>query len=330
MRVRSAVLIAVVGAGSAAIAWYFLMRHQQGTEWLGYAEADYVKVAPTQQGRLVTLSVQRGDEVSAGTLLFAQDPVADQAARDQARAELAQAQEKLADMQRGGREQEVLQARADVVDMQASYDRVARDFARNTPLVASGAVTRQSVDQLRDDTRSAAARLDSARAKLALLQDSSAREHAIAAQRAAVEAAQASLQSAQWRLDQRTVVAPADGLIADTFARPGETIAAGGPVVSLLPAANIFVRFFVPEADLSRLHSGDELDIRCDSCAPNLRAVVAFIATGPEYTPPVIYSQGSRGSLVYMVEAHPDSTRRPLLKPGQPVDVVPPARSAAR
>ena len=51
---------------------------------------------------------------------------------------------------------------------------------------------------------------------------------------------------------QRRVVAPAAGRVADVLARPGETMAAGAPVVSLLPPGNIFVRFFVPEAAFRR------------------------------------------------------------------------------
>src|SRR5271165_4922118 len=151
------------------------------------------------------------------------------------------------------------------------------------------------------------------------------REYEIAAQRAMVEQARAGLAQAQWRVDQRHVSAPIAGLVSDTYARPGETINAGAPVVSLLPPENILVRFFVPETALARLHPGDRMGIACDSCPPDLQARISFVATAPEYTPPVIYSQGARGSLVYLIEARPDHDHGPLLKPGQPVDVTPPA-----
>ena len=327
--VRLLIVLAAVGGVSAG-AWFVFGRSPAPEHWLGYADADYVKVAPTQQGRLVVLSVARGDTVEAGAPLFAQDDVDDRAARDQAAAELTEASEKLADLQAAGRNPEILQARADVEDMQAAYERVARDLARNEAIVAGGAVSRQSVDQLRVDARSAQARLDSSRAKLSLVADPNGRAHAIAAQAAAAAAARAALATAQWRLDQRSVVAPAGGLIADTYARPGETMAAGASVVSLLPPENILVRFFVPETALARLHPGDQVGIACDSCPHDLQAQVSFVATAPEYTPPVIYSQGARGSLVYLIEARPGRDRRPLLKPGQPVDVTPAAARVSR
>jgi HlyD family secretion protein len=328
---KARLLVVLVAIGAiAAGAWFGLRHGSVGDHWLGYADADYVKIGPTQQGRLTMLSVARGDTIAAGATLFTQDDVNDRAARDQAQAELAQASEKLADLKASGREAEIVQARADIQDRQAAYDRVARDLARNEAIVGSGAATRQSVDQLRADARSAQARVESAKARLDLIADSSGRSHAIAAQNAAVAAARAGLAAAQWRLDERRVAAPAGGLIADTYAQPGETLAAGAPVVSLLPPENILVRFFVPETELARLHPGDLVRVACDSCPRDLQAQISFVASAPEYTPPVIYSQGSRGSLVFLIEARPVRDQRFVLKPGQPVNVSPVAPRATQ
>ena len=151
----------------------------------------------------------------------------------------------------------------------------------------------------------AVARVQAAQAKLEQLQSPTGREYEIAAQRAMVDQAKAGLAQAQWQLDQRHIAAPAAALVSDTFARPGETIGAGNPVVELLPPQNVLVRFFVPETELATLHIGDRLAIRCDSCAPGLTANITFIAPQPEYTPPVIYSESNREKLVYLIEAHP-------------------------
>jgi len=153
------------------------------------------------------------------------------------------------------------------------------------------------------------------------------RDREIMAQKAAVEASNAAVAMAQWRLNQRHVTAPADGVIADVMARPGETIPAGGPVVSLLPPENIYVRFFVPEPQLSQIHYGDTVALRCDGCPPDLTGTISFIAPQAEYTPPVIYSETSRSKLVYMVQAHPPRERARLINPGQPIAVRPVARN---
>jgi HlyD family secretion protein len=87
----------------------------------------------------------------------------------------------------------------------------------------------------------------------------------------------------------------------------------------LLPPQNLKVRFFVPEEARAKLAVGTVVAMRCDGCPANLRARVTFIASDAEFTPPVIYSVGSREKLVWMVEAVPEGA---VLSPGQPVDVT--------
>jgi HlyD family secretion protein len=59
----------------------------------------------------------------------------------------------------------------------------------------------------------------------------------------------------------------------------------------------------------------------CDGCATPIRAAIDFIAPQAEYTPPVIYSRGSREKLVFRVEAAPALEQAATLRPGLPVDV---------
>ena len=96
---------------------------------------------------------------------------------------------------------------------------------------------------------------------------------------------------------------------------------AGQPVVSLLPPGNIKARFFVPEADVGTLHAGQSVLISCDGCGAPIGGQISRIATQPEFTPPVIYSNVQRSKLVFMVEAKPQNNDASRLKPGQPLDV---------
>ena len=77
----------------------------------------------------------------------------------------------------------------------------------------------------------------------------------------------------------------------------------------------------MPEPELGRVRVGQGVDLRCDGCASGMTGTVRFIAPEAEYTPPVIYSVGSRGKLVFMAEAWPEGGA--TLNPGQPVDVRP-------
>ncbi len=292
-------------------------------EWQGYAEADFVKIGPTQAGLLTSLSVARGDRVDEGSPLFTQDETDDLAGRDQAARQLRQAQEQLANLEQGAKPTEIEQAEANLADARATLDRSQQDFVRAQDLIGKGAITHQALDQRRSDQLSAKARVTSMEAALAQARAPMGRDREIRAAHAAEEAYTAALAMAEWRLAQRRVAAPKGGRIADVLARPGEVLAVGAPVVSLLPPEDIFVRFFVAEADLPSLHRGDRVQIACDNCPRDFDAAISFIAPQAEYTPPVIYSDSSREKLVYMVEARPPAEKASLLNPGQPVTVRP-------
>jgi HlyD family secretion protein len=290
--------------------------------WQGYADADYIKVGPTQQGLLTAVAVSRGDLVEPGAPLFTQDDTADRAAHDQAMRQFAQAEAQLANLLAGGKPTEIQQAEANLTDARATRDRVQADLQRDERLLPIGGVSAQTMNQVRGDFRSAQAKVDVAEAALAQLHAPLGRESEIKAQSAAVEAARAAVAMAQWRLEQRRVLAPVAARVADVLARPGETVAAGAPVVSLLPPANILVRFFISETALATMHRGDRVTLRCDRCPPGLSAAISFVSPQAEYTPPVIYSESSRAKLVYLVEARPGPDQATLLNPGQPIEVT--------
>jgi HlyD family secretion protein len=63
------------------------------------------------------------------------------------------------------------------------------------------------------------------------------------------------------------------------------------------------VRFYVPLAERLQWQPGREVVVRCGGCPDGLRAKVRLIAPGPEYTPPVIYSESRSEDLVFRVEA---------------------------
>ena len=318
----SIVVMVILGTGIGWL-WWSQQRTTASPSWQGYAEADYVKVAPVEQGLLTAISVARGDQIAKGAPLFAQDDMEQRAARDQAARQLAQAEEQLANLEAASKPTEVTQAEANLTDARSTLERTRADLQRDEALLRTGYATAQGVDQRRADYRSAEAKEQHAEAALAQARAPMGREREIEAQRAAVAATRAAMAMAEWRLAQRTVTAPVTGRIADVLAQPGETMAAGAPVVSILPPENIFVRFFVPETALSGLHRGDPVSFGCDGCPPGLAGTISFISPTAEYTPPVIYSESTRAKLVYRIEARPRPDQTARFNPGQPIDVRP-------
>jgi HlyD family secretion protein len=285
----------------------------------GYVEGEYVYVGAPVAGRLETLHVARGAQVAAGALLFQLDPSREQPARDEAAARLARAEATLADLRKGKRPSELESIEAQLAQAQAMLELSEVALERREQLVETRAASREAVDEARAAYQRDKARIAELEAELKTAR-LGARADEIQAAEAEVAAARAALAQAEWRLDQLSQSAPRPGLVVDTLYRLGEWVAADAPVVSLLPPENIKVRFFVPEPRLGAIQVGDQVDVSCDACPPELAAVISYISPDAEYTPPVIYSREMRAKLVYLVEAKP---RQPsALRPGQPVDVT--------
>ena len=280
-------------------------------------------------GRVDSLFVATGQNVEMGAKLFALDSESEAAARDEAAARLDSAQAQVADLAKGKRADEIAVASAQLNQAQAQALLARHALERQQQLVTQGFVAQASVDD-------AATTLKQAQARVAELSDAlkvaglPARNDQRDATLASAVAAKQVLRQSQWRSSQKQQSAPSAALVADVLFQVGEFVQAGQPVVSLLPPAHTKARFFVPEADLAPLRLGQAVQIRCDGCGQPIPAVISRIATQPEFTPPIIYSNTQRSKLVFMVEAKPDAAHALRLKPGQPLDVLAVAAGAAQ
>ncbi len=287
----------------------------------GYAEGEYVLVASPFPGSLQQLGVARGKQVSSGSDLFTLEQGNEQAARREAEERLRSAEARLANLRAAQRPEQLEALQAQLRDAEAARALAASQLERDRELFKQKFISRARLDEATTLLRRDDARIAQLEAEIRLARASIGRRAEVAAAQAEVEAARAVLEQAAWRLGQKSVTAPATGLVHDTFYVVGEWVPAGRPVVSILPPANIKVRFYVPETIVGSLRIGQRVAIDCDGCAGTIAATVHYISTEPEYTPPVIYSRESRASLVFLVEARPLIDDAVRLKPGQPVDV---------
>lgn len=286
----------------------------------GYAEGEYVRVAPIDGGIIDAIPVKRGDKVADGALLFQLEQTSEVAAQGQAAAQLAQARSQYEDLLKGLRPTELEQIKASRASAAATLKKSELDLTRAGALYANGNVSKAALDTAKATRDAAAASVRELDARLAT-GNLAARADQIAAAEAGVKAAEASLAQADWRLSRREGHAPNGGTVEDVFFRVGEFAGPSQPIVSVLPPENIKVRFFIPEPELGGVHTGDKVRFACDGCSENLVGTVRFISTEAEFAPPVIYSEHEKAKLVYMAEAWPDTTPD-ALHPGQPVRVT--------
>jgi HlyD family secretion protein len=286
----------------------------------GYVEGEYVYVAAPNAGALKSVQVSRGTCVQAGDPLFTLDDEPERAARDEATRKIAQAQANLEDLRKGRRPTEIESLEAQLKQAQAALKFSEAQLRRQEGLSGSLATSPEDLNRARatrDQDRERIAQLE-ADLQTARLP---ARSDQIRAAEANVRALESSLAKAEWDLAQKSQSAPRTGLVFDTLYYQGEWVAAGKPVVALLPPENVKVRAYVPEARVGTIQVGDPARVFIDGVAEPAVGKVSFISPRAEFTPPVIYSRESRDKLVFLVEVRFDPKTAAGLHPGQPVDV---------
>ena len=278
-------------------------------------------VASPQSGQLDRLSVARGQTVSAGAALFQLDNEPEASAARQARQALKSSESKLSDLETGKRPPEIEVTRQQLAEAMAEKKQADQILLSDQAQYRAGGIPQTDLINAQAAADSSAAKVRELEADLAV-DALPAREQQIKAQGNQVAADRATLAEAEWKLQQKEIASPRNGLVFDTLYRQGEWVAAGDPVVELLPPENLEVRFFVPEPVVGQLRTGESIQVQCDGCSGSVQATITFISPQCEYTPPVIYSNENRSKLVFMVIATPPTAKAGMLHPGQPVAVT--------
>ena len=287
----------------------------------GYVEGEFLYLAAPQAGYLKSLDALRGARVSAGQAVYtvAVEPDADALAEAEARTNSAK--QKVANLQGPRRQPEIAALEASLRAAQAALRLAQTRLGQQQALAARKFVSKASLDEARSINDQARAQAESAQQQLNSYRDALGRNAEVRGAEADLQATEAQAAQKRWLLARKAVAAPAAGEISDTYYQPGEWVPAGAPVASQLPDLRRRLRFYVPETALAKLKPGQAVLAGCDGCAQPIRATIDFIAPQAEYTPPVIYSRGSREQLVFRVEAAPAPEQAASLRPGLPVDV---------
>lgn len=292
----------------------------------GYIEGEYIYLAAPLGGYLEALRAARGSHVERGAAVFAVETELERHGFREAEARERAAREKLRNLSEPRRQTEVARMQAQLHAAEAALRLSQTQLRQQEALAARGFVSAARLDEARAARARDAAQVEAARQELETFRAALGRRPELRAAQADVEAARAQLAQKRWQVDSKLVSAPAAGEISETYYRQGEWVPAGQPVASLLPDDRRRIRFFVPETAVAGLRPGAAVVATCDGCAAPIRAVIDFIAPQAEYTPPVIYSRGSREKLVFRVEAAVPRPEAAALRPGLPVEVRPQAR----
>lgn len=273
-------------------------------------------------GRVTTINVKEGDAVVAGQELAVLDRAELEARLRAANAQVAAALALLSELRTGARPQEERQAASGVEAARRRVQDAAASLARTRKLYEGGAVSREALDQAETAYTVLRAQAEQAQQQQSLV-TSGPRAERIAAQQAAVDQAMAAASQIQANLDNAVIRAPFAGIVTVRHREPGESVAAGLPVVTLMNPADRWVRIYVREDEVGRVQIGQSASITSDSHPEKTFAGrVTYIASQAEFTPRNVQTAEERVKLVYAVKVAITADPSNQLKPGVPADVI--------
>ena len=316
------VVLLCVGGG----AWLYHKYHQgpkTGLTLYGNVDIREVTLGFRVPGKLARLVYDEGDAVMAGEVIASLDaePYSNLVASAQAQVESLRARLKLRET--GNRPEEIAQARSLVREREATAINAERLLKRSEELLAVKAVAIQDRDNAAASYDEAAARLKSARDNLALL-EAGFRAEDIAQARADLAQAEAGLAAARLQVKDTVLTAPSDGVILTRAQEAGAVLAAGTAVFTVSLANPVWVRAYVQEPDLGRIHPGMKVQILTDSRRDKpYTGRVGYISPRAEFTPKTVETTELRTALVYRLRIVVESPDEGL-RQGMPVTVVVP------
>jgi HlyD family secretion protein len=314
-------VILVIALASAG-AWYVAsnFRHTEGglLQLHGNVDIREVSLGFRVSGRLKEVLRDEGDEVKAGETLARLDEEPYRHEVGESRGQVASLQARLALLESGNRPQEIGQARAQVHEREITAANTERIYKRQQELYGSKTVSAQERDDAEAAYREAEARLNSAREQLNLL-ESGFRAEDIAQARADLARAQAALASAELRAEDTILKSPSDGVVLTRAQEPGAILQAGTIVLTVSLRQPVWVRAYIQEPDLGRIHPGMKVEIYSDSSpGKTYTGKIGYISPRAEFTPKNVETAELRTSLVYRLRVVVDNADDGL-RQGMPV-----------
>lgn len=288
----------------------------------GTVEATEASLGFQMAGKIAWIGVREGETVEKGTEVARLDQEELLARRGAATASADAARALLAELERGFRPEEIAEGAA---ALRGAEERVAdahRDLERARRLFDGGAVSREMLDKAETAARMAEAARDQARERVGILDEGPRRER-ITAQRAMVAQADASVAQVEAALSNAVITVPFPGVVTLRHREPGETVAPGLPVLTVMDPDDRWVRIYVREDRIGAVSLGQGATITADTYPDrSYRGEVVFISNRAEFTPRNVQTAEERVKLVYAVKVRVTGDPEQDLKPGVPADVV--------
>jgi len=270
--------VVVVGTG---VAWWLLSKPKLPPGFAGgngRLEAQAINVSAKYAGRLLTVVPHEGDTVDAGQVVATVDT-------EPLEAQLRAAQAKIVEAQNNLRT-----ARAQVNSSQAQLNLANKEYKRAEKLVATGAISAQERDADFSKVEVNQANLAGYQAQVTRAQS-------------AIDGQTAESERLQAVIKDNTLRAPVRARVQSRMHEPGEVVAEGAPVLSLLDLSDVYMYVFLPTAAAGKVKVGSEARIVLDAIPQYpVRAVVSFVSPNAQFTPKTVETAEERHNLTFKVK----------------------------
>ena len=310
-----------------AITAYWVMNKDEDSvnelTFYGNVDIRQVSLAFEGSGRIKALNVQEGDRVQEGQVLAVLDTQALDIQAKQAQAQLVVQQQAVDEQDAGTRPEEIAQAKAQVVSVQAQLDKATKDLQRYQALFNSTggkAISKQEIDGAQSNVNTAIASVKERQANLVLLEKGARKEDRTAA-KAQVDVTKANLDLMQYKIAQSQLRSPVNALVRARLQEVGDMTTAQKTVYTLALTNPKWVRVYANEADLSEIKIGSTAQVIRDSKPSQpIQGTIGYISSVAEFTPKTVQTEDIRTTLVYEVRVYVQDLNDQL-KMGQPVTV---------
>ena len=305
-------IVVVAGLGWAAYE-YLVASHYESTD-NAYVQGNIIQITPQIGGTVVGLMADDTDFVKAGQPLVQLDPADARVALDQAEAALAQAvrQARTVYASNGPLTAQITLRNAEVSKANSDIARAADDLARRQSLVSNGAVSKEELGHAQTQLANAKSALAAAQAGVVAARDQLASNQALTdgtsiEEHPAVLVAAAKVREAFLASQRTALSAPVDGYVAKRTVQLGQRVAAGMPLMAVIPLNEVWVDANFKEVQLRGIRIGQPVTLVADLYGKKVdyRGTVAGLGVGTGAAFSLLPAQNATGNWIKVVQRVP-------------------------
>ncbi len=309
---KGVALVVLLGLAYGGYEWY-LGRHEEATD-NAYVQGNVVQITPQVGGTVTAIFADDTDFVKAGQALVQLDPADAKVAMDQAEANLAQAVRQVRSLYANNSTlgAQITVRESDIARAKTELARATDDLNRRQSLVGNGAVSKEELNHAQSQVAAAQNALSAAQAGVTAAREQLSSNQTLTegtniASYPSVMAAAAKLREAYLALHRAALPAPVDGYVAKRTVQLGQRVAAGAPLMSLIPLNQLWVDANFKEVQLRNIRIGQPVSMTADVYGKKMeyKGVVAGLGAGTGAAFALLPAQNATGNWIKVVQRVP-------------------------